>query len=213
MAEVVLPVLAGLAHQRQGAEAAHPLVLLGQRHRALAEDAVREDRVEDRRAHRGQVDAEAEGGGQQVPDGDRAPRGLGVVDRAVDPLQYLAVGEFGQPLVHRVVQSQPAVVEEGHRRRHGDRLGRGRHPEDRVPAHRRAAVVAHCPDGLDVRLLAAADQGDHTGDLPGVDVARQHVADLAQTGFGEAAVALVHGDSPRGCVRHLLNDLEATLRL
>ena len=199
VAEVVVPVLSGLAHQRQRAQAAHPLVRLGQRLRALAEDAPLEDRVHDRRAHRRQIYAEPERGGQQVPYGDRPSRGNGLVQRTVDPLQHLTVGEFGQPLLHRVVQSQSALVEQGHHRRHRDRFGRGRHAEDRVPAHRRATVMAHRPDRLDVRLITQADQGDESGDLPGLDMPCQYVAHSVQPRLGEAAVVLSHHESP--CVQ------------
>jgi hypothetical protein len=80
----------------------------------------------------------------------------------------------------RTVESQPALVEQDHRRGDRDRLGRRGHPEDRVPAHRRAAVVAPRPDRLDVRLVAPADQGDQARDPPRLDMPVQHVTHSVQ---------------------------------
>ncbi len=159
-----------------------------------------DDRAHDRAAQRRDVHAEAEGRGQHVPDGDRSPSRHGVVERAVDPLEDAAVGELRQPGLHEVVQPEPALVEQDRGGGHGDRLGGGGHPEDRVPAHRRAAVVAHGADGLDVCLPAPADQGDDARDPTGLDVPRQHLAHLAQALVGEAAVAAGHVDLPRPVV-------------
>ncbi len=60
--------------------------------------------------------------------------------------------------------------------------------------------MAHGADGLDVRLVAPADQGDDARDPAGLDVPRQHLAHLAQTFVGEAAVAAGHVDPPRPVV-------------
>jgi hypothetical protein len=122
--------------------------------------------------------------------------GTVLVQRAVGPLEHPPVGEFGQPRIHRVIQPQPAFVEQDHHRCDRERLGRRGHPEDRVPAHWRATVMTHRPDRFDVRLLAPADQSDQPGNLPGLDRPRQHLTQSAQPRLGEAAVALSHHKSP-----------------
>jgi hypothetical protein len=192
---VVLPVLAGLVHQRQRAEPAHPLVRFWHRLGQVGGESLPEDRVHDRGAEREHVHAEPECRGQHVADGDRAAGRHGLVEFGVDALEDLTVGELGQPRVHHVVEAQPALVDQDHRGGDGDRLGRRGHPEDRVAAHRRPTVVTHRPDRFDVRLTTPADQGDHPGDPAGVDVPLQHVVQAQQSGLGKAVhrVLLAHG--------------------
>ncbi len=44
--------------------------------------------------------------------------------------------------------------------------------------------MAHRPDGLDMGILALADQGDEAGDLLGLDMRFQYLAQSAQPRFG-----------------------------
>jgi hypothetical protein len=75
--------------------------------------------------------------------------------------------------IDRLVERQPAVVDRGHRRGGGDRLGHRRDPEDRVAAHRLAAAGGGGADHLDLGDAAPGDQRDQAGDLAAGDMARQ----------------------------------------
>ncbi len=109
--------------------------------------------------------AQAQAEGQQVSEGDRPVGGHGVVQRAVDVLEHLAVGQFGQQAVDRLVPPQLALLDQDHRRHGGDRLGHRGDAEDRVPLERVVLAQVLVPDHVDHRLAAAMDHGDDPGDL------------------------------------------------
>ena len=80
--------------------------------------------------------AEAGRMGQQMPQRDRPlgrpqARGAGIVE----PLQYLGCRQFGKHISDRLIQLQPALLDELHRRDRGHRLGHRGEPEDRVGRH------------------------------------------------------------------------------
>ena len=80
--------------------------------------------------------AEAGGVGQQMPQRDRPlgrpqPRRAGIVE----PLQYLGRRQFRKHIPDRLIQLQPALLDELHSRHRGHRLGHRREPEDAVGRH------------------------------------------------------------------------------
>jgi len=105
-AGIVHPFLARLVHQRQSAKTADPLV--GRRRRLRLGHSLTEvelarcplDRIAAGRRHQ---DAEAHSERQQVAQGDRPSRRLGVVERTVETPQNPAIGELGQQPVDGVV--------------------------------------------------------------------------------------------------------------
>ena len=101
------------------AEAPHPLVgrlLAGPAAEpddaAAAVTPAGSDTVRRRHDH-----AEAHAKGEQVAHRDRPPRRHGVVERAVEPLQDSAVGQLRQQPIDRLVQPQPALLDQDHGRR------------------------------------------------------------------------------------------------
>jgi hypothetical protein len=62
--------------------------------------------------HTERLDAETQAEGQQVAHGDWPVRGHGVVERPVEPLQDLAVGQLGQQPIYRLVQPELAFLDE-----------------------------------------------------------------------------------------------------
>ncbi len=166
-AGVVHPPLARLVHQRQGPQLLDPLVGIMRRRRIEAGDLAIGDRLLDRRGRSGRPHdhAEAHAEGEQVAQGDRAVGGHGVVQRAVDVLEHLAVGQFRQQAVDRLVQPQLALLDQDHRRHGGDRLGHRGDAEDRVPLERVVLAQVLVPDHVHHRLAAAMDHGDDPGDL------------------------------------------------
>jgi len=111
---------------------------------------------------------------QQVAQGDRPMRWDRVVQRRVEPGQDLAVGQFGQQIIHRVVQPQPAFLHQGHGRCGRDLLGNRRDPEDRVAAHRLGTAGLGGADRLHVHFAAPGDQRDQAGHGPGFDLPGQY---------------------------------------
>ena len=71
----------------------------------------------------------------------------------------------GSQRADRVVQPEPALVDEHHRRRGGDRLADRRDPEDRVAGHRRPVEAAGADDG-DLQVVPLATAATAPGSLP-----------------------------------------------
>ena len=142
---------------------------------------------------------------EQIADGDRAVGRHRVVDLAVERAQHAAVRQLGEQGVDGIVESQPAFLDEQHRRDRGDRLGHGRDPKDRVAAHR--PVLAHGVDAdrVDVHVARAGHHPHEARMRAVVHVALQHVAQPFESGLREPAVshlrllmALSWGSSLRG---------------
>ena len=106
-----------------------------------------------------------------APRGGRQARDPGVVEA----LEDLEVAQLGQTPPERLVERQPALLDEleGRDRRH--RLGHGGDPEDRVqrhgcvltePALAKRALVAHAP--------AVPSQRDDAGHLAGLNRTSEH---------------------------------------
>jgi hypothetical protein len=127
--DAVLPALAGVEHQRRpqrvvpdGDDAGDA----GLPH--VAADVGVPDVV-----------AEAGGVGQQVAQRDRPRRGAEPRGaRGVEALQDLRRPQLGQHVGDRLVELQPALLDELHGRGRGHRLGHRRDPEHRVEGHGRA---------------------------------------------------------------------------
>ena len=139
-AGVVQPLLARLVDQRQRCRAPHPLV--------------RRRRAGGRRPGASPAPPSPSGSGTCAGDAITAPKPRRNVSRSRSVIgafrraryrraarrsrQHLAVGQLGQPPVHRLVEPEPALLDQDHRRRGGDRLGHRGDAEDRVAPHRRA---------------------------------------------------------------------------
>ncbi len=189
---VVHPLLARLVHERQGPEATDPLIRLGRRRRARRTLAKEDlllgllDRIRVRRSH---DEAEAQAEGQQVAHRDRPVRRHGLVERPVEPLQHLAVGQLGQQPIHRLVQSQLAFLHQDHRRRGRERLGHRGDAEDRVATHRVAAADRLEADRIDMRLAAPADQRDDARHVAALDIAGHDLVHAAEPRLGQSSGA------------------------
>jgi hypothetical protein len=125
----------------------------------------RHDRPGLRPAEHRPLHPETPGEGQQVADGHGTFGLDGVVERAVGAAQHPAPGQFRQEPVHRLVQAQPAVLDQAEDHHRRDRLGHRRDAEHGVFPHRRP-VHRHGPGRRDVRLVPVSDRGHHPGRLP-----------------------------------------------
>jgi hypothetical protein len=100
---------------------------------------------------------------QQVAHGDRPTGGHHVVDRRLRGAHHHRRRQLREPALDRVVQAEPTLVDEQHRRRGGDRLAVRRDPEDRVARHRRPVDVAGADD-RDLQVGAARHGGHRAGE-------------------------------------------------
>lgn len=127
--------------------------------------------------------------GEQVAQRDRTLRRHGVVERAIDRAQDATVGQFRQPVLDRIIETQAAFLHQdqcGHRR---DRLGHRGEPEDGVACHRLGFVEAHRAQGLDVLAAAVVHERDDPGRVAVGDVASQGRAQAFQAKRREIAHA------------------------
>jgi hypothetical protein len=104
--------------------------------------------------------------------------GLSTVRRT---LRLLSSGSH----LDRVVEPEPALLDEGHGADGRDRLGGGGEPEERVPTHRDGAVEAHVADHLQMLPPTLADQRDEARDTAAVNVALEGVVQAGQPDAGE----------------------------
>ncbi len=132
--------------------------------------------------------AEAEAEGQQVAQGDGAVGRDGVVQRPVEALEHLAVGQLRQQAIDRLVEPQPALLHQDHGRRGGDRLGHGGDAEDRIPLQLVAALAILQAGYVDHGLPMPVDQGDGAGDLARFDRPPGRVMQALEAHAGEAAL-------------------------
>ena len=129
-------------------------------------------------------------GSVQIAVTHRHPAGAGDTGRIAEEVPHsdLALRRLGQESLSRradagaferrdelrdwIVRSQTAFLEENHRCQAGDRLRIGVQAEQRVPAHRAAALDVHVTLSLEVdHATVAGDQRDEVGHLAGIDVA------------------------------------------
>ena len=57
---------------------------------------------------------------------------MNIVERRLESLQDITLGQFGEPPVHRIAQPQFAFLDQDHRRNSDNRLGHRRDAEDRI---------------------------------------------------------------------------------
>ncbi len=122
----------------------------------------------------------------------------GVVQRALDVLEHLAIGQLGQQAVDRLVQAQLALLDQDHRGGGGDRLGHGGDAEDAVARQLLGLVLVHAAGDLDDGLALAMDQGDDAGKLAGLNRVLGGLMQPLDPAVGQAALG--HGFNP-GCLR------------
>ncbi len=72
-----------------------------------------------------------------MPDGDRALRLSGLVQRGVGSDQDAGVGRLRQPPLDRIVETEHAILDQAKRERPADRLGHRGDAKERVLFHRR----------------------------------------------------------------------------
>ena len=133
------PPLAGLADERQRRQPAHPLVGR-RRHLGLRWAGAQVEhghRLEHRlRPGAREVHAQPEPEREQVPHRDRPGGGDRLaVDGTVRIDQHPPVGELRQQVVDRLVEPEPALLDEDEGCDGDDRLGHRRDAEERVAAH------------------------------------------------------------------------------
>jgi hypothetical protein len=100
----------------------------------------------------------------------------GVVERAVDRAQHLAVGQLRQPAVDGIVEPQLRLLDQDHRGRCGDRFCERGDAEDGVAAHRIAVAGRLQADRIDMSLAAPAHERDQARHLAARDMAEHAVA-------------------------------------
>jgi len=131
----------------------------------------------------------AEGAGQQIPQGDRAIRRNGVLQRPVGIGEHGHLRELGEEVVDPVVETEGAVLHERHRTRRDDRFRHGAHATDRVGRHRRCrpdTVERKSARRLDMDVAVAGQDRHHTGNDAGVDKTTEPLPDPGQS-FGRKA--------------------------
>ena len=87
--------------------------------------------------------------------------GTRVVERCVDPSEHSAVGQFREQPVDRLVESEPAFLDEHHDRGRADRLGHRGNPEDRVAAHVSAVAERHLAEYECLNIGSVGNEADH----------------------------------------------------
>ena len=208
---VVLPPLARLVHQGQRCEVSDPVVGVVRRarvrlrHGELKFLRTLDDRIR-RIKPRGLDDDEAiaRPKRQQILARDRAVGGNGLVDRAVHALQHAAGGQLGEQPGDRLVQRQPAVIDQEHRRGSKDGLGHRRDAKDRVPPHRPVAAERHGADHVDVDIVALGNQCHDARQAAILDPGRHRLVEPVKAGLGQrrglhtfgSAVALAYSGRP-----------------
>ena len=169
-AGVVQPALAGLGNQRQRAEARDPDICVRLRYPVRRADRRQTELLlggghdwprRTRGEHLGRQ-AEAEREREQIASRDRARRRHGLLQTAVGAFQHLAIGQFGEQPVDRVVDPQQSFLDHRERRRRGDRLGDRRDPEQRVALYR-WPTDAQVAERLDEYLFTVGHQRDEPG--------------------------------------------------
>src|SRR5215217_4797468 len=112
--------------------------------------------------------------GEKIANGDRPVGGNGVVDRPVEALEHLPIGELGKEAIDRLIEAELAFLDQDHRGSGGDWLRHRGDAKDGVARHR-LAIDRSPPDHVNFRLAAPADEGDQSGDRAMLDVARHQI--------------------------------------
>ncbi len=107
------------------------------------------------------------------------------------PGEHLPVGQLGQPLVDRLVQSQPALVDEDQRGDSGHGLRHRRDAEDGVLGDRRATAGFERAGHAAADLTPSGDEPRQTDDAAAVDVAADDLLQPLDPVRGERGA---HGD-------------------
>ena len=133
--------------------------------------------------------------GQEATDCDLSVCRHGVVERAVHPGKHPHVRHLRKPPVNRILQADPALIDERQGRRAGDRLGRRGDPEQGVASHW-PPVYRQAAEGFDVDLVTAGDQCDQARRPVRPDVSGRDLAEMRQSrrrqlvGDARTAIAL-----------------------
>jgi hypothetical protein len=99
--------------------------------------------------------------------------------------QHPAVGQLGKQVVDRVVEPEPALLDEDERGHRGDRLGHRRDAEDAVGPHRDRAVAVERAGGAGVHLAAPRHRPGQPGDVTRLDMAVHYVLQRGQPSLVE----------------------------
>ena len=109
------------------------------------------------------------------------------MERCVDPAQHPPPGQLGEEPLHRVLEGQHAVVDEGHGAGGGDGLGDRGDAEDGVARQRRRIVESGGAEHLDVDVVAPRHEGGEPGNLATRDVCDEAVVEAIEAGRAEPA--------------------------
>ena len=96
----------------------------------------------------------------------------------VEALEHFQVCQLRQVLLGRIVEAEPALLDQLHHRQRRDRLGHRRDAENGVDGHRPAAGgVCHSEGALIHDAAAIGDHRDHAWNVAARDRIGQHLVD------------------------------------
>ena len=75
------------------------------------------------------------------------------------------MGQLGKERIGGLIECEPAVLDEHHRRQRQDGLRHRGDAKDRVTSHRLVAAERHYADRVDTRVVTTGHEGDHAGQL------------------------------------------------
>jgi hypothetical protein len=86
----------------------------------------------------------------------------------------VTIGELRQPRIDRVVETEPTLLHQDHGGGRSDGLGERGDAKDGVAPHRRGLPERDRAHRLHVHVVVATDECHEPGQLPALDVSRQH---------------------------------------
>ena len=169
-----------MVEQGQRRQPAHPLIGIG-RHLWLGRAGTQpqfshllEQRLRPRRP---EVHPEAQPKREHVINGDRpASRDRVAVEGTAAIQEHAPLGQLREQVVNRILQSQPALLDEQQRPDGHDRLGHRRDPKDAVPAHRCRLATGQAPGDTDLDVVATRRKPGDAADAVLDQVAGHDVA-------------------------------------
>ena len=166
--ERIFPGRAGMIDQRQAGQHVHHV---GQRRHGIVHAALVEG-LEDGGARIEKAVAQPGAVAQELADGDRALRRLGVIERRCARAQDFSISELRNEFLDRVIEPEFAFLEQQQRRAGGDQLGVGEDAEDMVGAERRLRFLVGPADAIHVDEVAPDhDRPGNAGQQVAVDIA------------------------------------------
>jgi hypothetical protein len=190
---VVQPSLPRLIEQRQRGKPAHPFVGRGRplRFRRTAAQSELAHGLEQRLGPgRLEVHPEPERERQDIANRDRPASRDGVAVKWTAPIdEHPSVGELGDQRVHRILETQLAVLDQEQRPDSNDRLGHGGDAENAVPTNGFGFAAGEAAGDADLDVVAAGRQPRNAADAVLFHMTRHHVAQVSEPAWIESAHA------------------------